>query len=452
MIVSAIIGFFALIAVAYWATHQPVETCFDQIKNQNEQDVDCGGICSLQCLGTRVTPKVSWSKLFMVRSGVYDVAALVEYPSGDTAIPELNYTANIYGDDGKLLASRSSKTFVNSGDHFLLTALGVETNATATRAEVIIDPSYKAFRSTSTPVALSVIARDLSSPDERPRLSANVRNDTTTALANIPVQAIISDGSGPVAVGETYLDEVPARSVVTARFTWPEALKYQSTESCSVPSDVMIVLDRSGSMREDDKIGGAKTAAVEFARNLTDKDQAGYVSFATQASSPIEEMLTFNKSAIASAIASTTIHTDGLQYTNIADAFAQAQAEITSSRARADSSKAVVFLTDGEPTYPKNPKDAIDKVYPVQKALDAAAALKATGAHVYVIALGKDAIAWSDFMKQIATDPADFFPAVVTADLSGIYKKIGTSICKKGPSVIEIIPRVDISGSTNAPE
>lgn len=451
IIVLIVIAFFAVIGGIYSFINRPIPSCFDKIQNQNEEGMDCGGVCSLQCSAKSAKLEVRWTKAIRVREGMYDIAALVEYPAGNTAIPRLDYTAKLFDSTGGVLAERHGSTFVNPSDHFLVYEGGVQVSATATRAEVTLDPTYDTLRASSSPVTLTVLSRDLSSPDAHPRLSAVIRNDTNTSLRNVPVNAIVSDGSGPVAVAGTVIDSLPAKSSKLAQFTWPESLSYQATEACSVPVDAMLVLDRSGSMKDDDKIGGAKAAAADFAKNLNANDQAGFVSFATHASTPVDHELTLDKTVIASTIASSSIHTDGLQYTNMMEAFDAARGELTSGRARKNASKVVIFLTDGEPTYPKNPEQETDKQYPVQKGLDAAQAIKNLGITIYTIGLGKDLADWMDFMKTVSSVPENYFPAPSTKDLSGIYKNIATGICKKGPSVIEIIPRVDVFGSTNAP-
>jgi hypothetical protein len=45
-------------------------------------------------------------------------------------------------------------------------------------------------------------------------------------------------------------------------------------------------------------------------------------------------------------------------------------------------------------------------------------------------------------LQDIATAPEYYYAAASGAELSGVYQQIATAICQKGPSVIEIIPRV----------
>lgn len=448
-IVVVIITFLSLITGLYVYINRPVPTCFDKKQNQNETGVDCGGLCTLQCVSTRVNFEIKWTKVFPVRENVYDIAALVEYPSGNTGVPTLRYTAKLFSVDGHVLSEKTGTTFAGPSDHFLLFFGGIETSSAAVRAEVVIDPSFSTVRTANSAIALSVLSRELSAPDVRPKLVSMIQNNSSVPLRNIPVAAIVSDENGPVAVAETYIDSLPAHSVRPAEFSWPEALKYKSTESCGVPVDVMLIVDKSGTMGDDGKLDAAKAAAVEFVGNLTPKDQVGYVSFASNASSPIDSALSGDTNAAVSAISNTVIATGTARYTNTSEALNAAQGEFISPRARVEASKAVVFLTDGEVNRPVNPNDPKDKVYPAQLAVDAATNLKNLGVTIFTIGLGQEALLYGDFLKALASSPDNYFEASSTKSLSPIYKQIGTSICKRGLSVIEIIPRVDVFGTTN---
>jgi hypothetical protein len=41
--------FFSLVVFFFYSVFKTKETCFDGLKNQNEEDVDCGGVCFKKC-------------------------------------------------------------------------------------------------------------------------------------------------------------------------------------------------------------------------------------------------------------------------------------------------------------------------------------------------------------------------------------------------------------------
>lgn len=450
-IVVAAIGIIAL-GVYFWL--RPAETCFDGKKNQDEKGVDCSGVCSLQCKELMQPITAVWTKSFPVRKGIYDIAALIENHNLDAGVSKFDYTVELFDASGRTLLSRPFSTFANAGDHFLLFAGGLDTRGVpATDARLTINPSYAFTRSSQASLKkVSVTGYTLISPDDKPRLIATIQNETTESFRNLPVTAMISDKHGPVAVSQTFIEELPPREKRVVTYTWPEALKYESEgEECAAPVDVVLVMDRSGSMRSDGKdpdqpLNMAKDAARDFVGQLKKGDQAGYITFATDVTSPIEKELTEDAPSVDDAIAKTEISASGTQYTNIAAALDAARNEIVSDRKRKGAMQAVVFLTDGEPTYPKNPANEKDDVYPADEGRKAATALKDENVALYVIGLGAEVK--SEYLTTLASYPEYYFPAASGSELGSIYRQIGKTICKKGPSVVEIIPRINEVGET----
>ncbi len=447
-------GSLLLIGTAVFFMVRARPTCFDKIQNQNETGVDCGGVCALQCVDTHQGIKTIWTKTFVVRKGMYDVASLVENPNLDASIPQLNYTIELFDASGRTILSRSYSTFANAGDHFMLYGGGLDTQGIeATKARLTIAPGYKYVKASPPQQRkISVLGYELQTPDTTPQLVATVQNQTTDTLNNVPVTATVSDKNGPVGVSETYIDELQPRETKKITFTWPQKFIYDAAgQTCAAPVDIMLVLDRSGSMASDGSnppqpLSMAKSAAEDFVSQLTKDDQAGYVSFATDVTSPIDQPLTQDLTRVNAAIAGTQILTSGLQLTNIAAALTAASDEFSTQRKRSDARQAVVLLTDGAPTDPKDPADPKNTKYPITIAENAAKDLKSKGVTLYTIGLGGDVNV--DFLKGIATLPEYYYAAPSGSELGRVYKQIATTICKKGPSVVEIIPRIYELGET----
>lgn len=452
--IAIVFGSLLIIGLTIFFILHARPTCFDNKQNQDETGVDCGGICAAQCRDTHLGIKTLWTKTFAIRKGMYDVASLVENPNLDASIPQLNYMVELFDDAGRTLLSRSYSTFANAGDHFTLFAGGLDTlGVDATKARLTIEPGYRYVKA-APPVErkVSVLGYELITPDTSPRLLATLQNQTTDTLRNIPVTATVSDRNGPVGVSQTYIDELLPRATKRVTFTWPQKFTYESKgQTCATPVDVILVLDRSGSMASDGNnppqpLSMAKSAGQDFVAQLSSVDQAGFISFATTVTSPIDQPLTKDLLRVNSAIGGTQILTNGLQYTNIASALNAARDEFMTQRKRADARQAVVMLTDGSPTDPKNPVNPQDTAYPVTLAQDAAKDLKAKGVTLYTIGLGSDVN--SDFLKGVASYPEYYYAAPSGSELGKVYKQIASTICKKGPSVVEITPRIYELGET----
>lgn len=454
IIVGIVASFVIVLTVIAYFIFRPERTCFDGKKNQGESGVDCGGSCSAQCKNEKQELKILWTKTFDMGGGIYDVASLVENPNLDAAVSDFKYTVELLDESGRVILSNPLSTFANAGDHFLLFAGGLNTGGiTAVNARLTISPDYQFARSAiKKEKEVSVVSYNLISPDNKPRLVADIQNETTKSFTNLPITVVISDKNGPVAVSQTFIDELGPREKKTITYTWREAIKYEAdTEECVKPLDVILVMDRSGSMKSDgenpvEPLTTAKNAARSFISKLKENDNVGYVSFATTVDEPIDQKLTKEIKTVDTSIAATNIHTDGDQFTNIADALSAAYKELISERRRGEAKQTIVFLTDGEPTYPKNPTNPRDYLYPTVRANEESEKIKESGVELYVIGLGSEVK--SSYLSKLATYPEYYYPAKSGEELYAIYNQIGKAICKKPPSVVEIIPRINETGET----
>ena len=70
-------------------------TCTDNIQNQNEEGVDCGGVCAKLCVAPPVT--ALWSRAVRIAPGVYHAVALVKNPKSDALGIGLPYSFSLFG-------------------------------------------------------------------------------------------------------------------------------------------------------------------------------------------------------------------------------------------------------------------------------------------------------------------------------------------------------------------
>ena len=186
---------------------------------------------------------------------------------------------------------------------------------------------------------------------------------------------------------------------------------------CNEKADVMLTLDRSGSI-SDTELATLKTAATAFVTALnpaTAGAHLGEVSFSSDAS--LDVHLTDNAAAVNAAIAALV---SGGQ-TNLEDALLTATAELANpgdghDRADGDSPDFIVLITDGAPTA-SNGSDS-----DAQDAINAANAADAAGITIYVVGVGTDS-GTADFLaNSIATTPGHYFDAANFDDLENLLE------------------------------
>jgi Mg-chelatase subunit ChlD len=172
-------------------------------------------------------------------------------------------------------------------------------------------------------------------------------------------------------------------------------------------ADIVLALDRSGSMNASNKITATREAALVFLGAIDlGRDRVAVVSFNNGAR--LVQPLTGDRSAAETAVRAIT----AVGGTNIAEAFTVSTAELFGPNRRADAQPVIVLLTDGRDREPDD-------------ALAAAADARAGGARVFTIGFGDvDPMV----MTLAATSPEYYYYAPDPTRLTDIYRLIAQRI------------------------
>ncbi len=451
-------GFLAFIGIitagVYFLFFYTPATCFDGLQNDLELGVDCGGGCVRICAFTVEKPSIKWAESFRITDGQYNAVAYVENTNLEAATPELGYTFSLYDGD-ELIASRRGTTILppNSVYPIFEGRIATANLREPTRTVIELDEPDLWQPATIGRNQFRTLDIELLGTDARPRLNVSIENTELVTSDQVEVVATIFNRAGdPLTASQTFIDNFPGRTKKDVVFTWPNSIA-KTVRSCEVPSDIMLVVDRSGSMAADggnppEPLESAKAAAKSFVRMVRDTDLVGYLSYATNPSKPIEQTLSANPVLIESSIQSTKMGTDGTQYTNMGAALEAATAELTSERHREDARKVIVLLTDGDVTRPLNPQtNKADRDYAALYARTKAGEAKDKDVIVYTIGFGDffsgvEAVERDvDLIRDLASDPALFYTAPTVTDLEKVYAEIANDLCEEGPTHIEVITK-----------
>jgi hypothetical protein len=190
-------------------------------------------------------------------------------------------------------------------------------------------------------------------------------------------------------------------------------------------ADIVLVIDRSLSMSEDNKMTAAKAAARAFV-DTTDLGlhRIGLVSFASDVFvSPIG--LSADRAKILQAIDDIEIRPG----TNIASAIDSAQ-DLLDSDGRAEAISVLILLSDGSPNAPSpDPRAA---------AVVSANFSKLAGTTIFSIGFGSDAD--EDLMGSLSSGSQNYYYAPGADGLKAIYEQIAVVV---GTSVVRDVVLVD---------
>lgn len=430
-----------------------VPSCFDGIKNQDEIGVDCGGSCKAVC-SFSVTPLVvEWSRFFKVSDGTYDLAAYVENRNTNAGIARIGYTFELYDANSNLIGTRKGGVYVNPSEQFVVYEPNIKVgDSLPAKVFFEFDKDPRWIQGTPTQQPLAVKSRTLSDPYGSPRLEATIANDSIDTLSNVNLIAVVYDSSkNAVAASETVLDTIGKGEEKNAFFSWPSPLLLRPAPgSCTAPTDIMLVFDRSGSMDNEKNppqpLTDAKNAAQTFIDKVGSIDKVGLVSFATAASDPIDQELSSDLNLVKKAVNSISIdqNSESSQHTNLGDAIEKAFNELSSSRHDSKAKRAMVILTDGDSNRPKNPADPNDEHYPEVYANEKAKQARDSNIGIYTIGLGSSIN--EPFLKEIAGNPDHYYKAATSPDLEAIYKQVAQDVCKEETFTTDIIAHLNHMG------
>jgi Mg-chelatase subunit ChlD len=442
--------------VFYYANSYAPPTCFDNLQNGLEAGVDCDGNCVRICASSVTAPVVEWAESFKIQDGQYNAVAYIQNRNTVAGTPALKYKFQLL-ENGSLIAERSGTTILPPNTVYPIFEGRIATTdgrePTETRFE--FEPAELWMPATYVRNQFRIVDLNLENTDTRPRLTTKIENTELTDADGVETVATIFSSEGkPLTVSRTLIDKFISRTTREVVFTWPNSIA-KTIKSCEVPSDIMVVLDRSGSMSADggeppEPLESAKVAAQNFILQAQNSTQIGVVSYAASTTFPIEQVLTNDKQTAAKAAIEVTMGKDGTQYTNMGEAFSTALAELTSERHRDNARKVIIFLTDGDVTRPLNPAtNELDRDYAATYALEKAKIAKDAAVTIYTIGFGQalqkeDGSMTRDIelIRNLASEPELYYEAPTVADLEMVYKQIATGLCEEGPTKIEVIPKI----------
>lgn len=169
----------------------------------------------------------------------------------------------------------------------------------------------------------------------------------------------------------------------------------------------ILVLDRSGSMERENKMAGAREAALTFVEMMrVDKDQVGLITFDERVET--SQQLTSDKAALEVAIQGVVPHGDTAYY----DAVYEAINQLTTATGR----RVVIALTDGKDNSSRRSRETT-----IQYAVD-------NHIPLYTIGLGRREIDKRGLREMAERTGGEFHQAPSASELAALYGRMGLEL------------------------
>lgn len=206
---------FLLIGVGVFFMLRPEATCFDGAQNQDEQGVDCGGVCVNACIPRIVGNDLLVREITFVPSdrGRYDVIARIFNPNNDIGASSFRYALFLRDAAGQEVARVEGNSFILPQETKTLLAFNLEPGEIPVKAVVeLSDFQWVKHQQHRAKPALNIYSKRYV---ERPSDAAfgtvmgTLVNESAYDIRKIRINVVLRDTVGkPLAANQSEMQTV----------------------------------------------------------------------------------------------------------------------------------------------------------------------------------------------------------------------------------------------------
>lgn len=228
IIYISILALIALVIIGvpvYFRYFNNAPSCFDDKFNQDERDIDCGGVCAKLCPFESRDPILSLERLYYGSPGTYSALALLENTNQGVFAREVSYVFRIYDKNNILLFEIPGTTFVPPARVFPIFISPILTgNREAVKAVFqITNHPIDWERGSFDEPDLDVVNVSKSEDDKQTTIEARILNNEVYPVRNTQVVAIVYDNNNnAVRASATKVDYISPKDDYPVTFTWNE--------------------------------------------------------------------------------------------------------------------------------------------------------------------------------------------------------------------------------------
>jgi hypothetical protein len=225
-----ILSYLLILAGICWLIYyrlQPRESCFDQKMNQNEQGIDCGGVCQKEC---NVLPQFNLTveKTGFAESGIsgkYDLFGEISNLNNDFGSGSFYYKFEIKDSSGSVLNQFSGKSFILPGEKKYLVAVNISSEVVPAEITLTLsDIKWEEFVNYEKP-QLKIINRNYQETNSGTNFSEAfglLKNESPFDFSAIKIEVILKDAAGKIiALNSTVLNTVRTGENRDFKVIWP---------------------------------------------------------------------------------------------------------------------------------------------------------------------------------------------------------------------------------------
>jgi hypothetical protein len=228
IIISIYSLIFLLIVYKIYSWVKPADNCFDSVQNQNEQGIDCGGVCVQKCEIVAEHDLVVQEAGF-VESGVadsYDLYAVVANPNQTIGSESFDYKFTVRNSDGGAVAIKSGTGFILPGETKYVVESNIATQGMPEKVELSIsNPLWDEANDAYEKPQLKVVNKQYSEITNGigfAEATGLLKNESSMDFTTVSIRIILKDEQGKIiALNSTEMNTVVSGENRDFRVFWP---------------------------------------------------------------------------------------------------------------------------------------------------------------------------------------------------------------------------------------
>lgn len=215
----------ALGAYGFFAFYNAPD-CFNNAKDGDERDIDCGGRCARVCRADIQAPIIQFARAVKVKDEVWGAVAYGENRNAGAGSRKAPYVFKLYDANNLLLYERHGTAFIPPRKVFAVfegKMFGGSRIPTRAVFEFEEEPVFERM----TEPLLTLDTKDFEADAHGSSLRVLVTNPTRSVVEGIEVTALLFGTDGNVfGASATFIPTLSAGRSSTLIFTWPQELEH----------------------------------------------------------------------------------------------------------------------------------------------------------------------------------------------------------------------------------